>query len=95
MAANMLFAGMDPAQGQAQPRWSLDTNEPGMGPVVLTESGMPEPVVAGLAATGHNVAAGPALTPGWGPVSVIAIDDAGERIAAADPRISTARAAGD
>jgi len=95
MAANMLFAGKDSAQAQAQPRWSLDTGEPGMGSVVLVESGMPEPVVAGLAATGHTVTAGPALTPGWGPVSVIAIDGAGVRTAAADPRITTAHAAGD
>jgi gamma-glutamyltranspeptidase/glutathione hydrolase len=95
MAASILFAGMDPAQAQAQPRWSLDTVEPGMGSVVLVEPGMPEPVVAGLAATGHSVAAGPALTPGWGPVSVIAIDAVGIRTAASDPRVSTASVAGD
>ena len=95
MAASMLFAGRDPAQAQAQPRWSLDTAEPGTNSVVLVESGMPEPVIAGLAATGHTVAAGPALTPGWGPVSVIAIDAAGVRTAAADPRVSTASVAGE
>jgi hypothetical protein len=30
---------------------------------------------------------------GWGPVSVIMIDDDGTRIAAADPRVATATAA--
>ncbi|MEE9582933.1 MAG: gamma-glutamyltransferase [Acidimicrobiia bacterium] len=95
MAASLLFAGRDPAQAQAQPRWSLDTAEPGPGSVVLVEPGMPESVVAGLAATGHTVTAGPVLTPGWGPVSVIAVDTSGVRTAAADPRISTASATGD
>ena len=95
MAAAMLHADLDPAQAQGQPRWSISNGGSGSGSVVSVESGMPERVVSGLGAAGHTVTPGPALTPGWGPVSVIAIDTTGVRTAAADPRITTAVADGD
>ena len=95
MAAGMLYADLAPAQAQAQPRWTIPEAGNGTGSVVSVESGMPEQVVAGLAATGHTVTPGPALTPGWGPVSAIAVDTTGVRTAAADPRLTTATADGD
>lgn len=93
MAATMLHAGLGPAEAQASPRWHVETPS-GEESALLVEPGMPEAVVAGLVAAGHAVTAGPARTPGWGPVSVITLDGA-TRTGAADPRVSTARAGGD
>ena len=95
VAASLLHAQNDPAPAQEQPRWSIATAAEGTDSVVLVESGMAEHVVTGLVAAGHTVTPGPTLTPGWGPVSVIAIDAAGIRAAAADPRVPTATADGD
>jgi gamma-glutamyltranspeptidase/glutathione hydrolase len=93
IAAAMLHADLDPMEAQALPRWSIESAAEGS--VVFVEPGMPEQVVSGLGAAGHAIAPGPASTPGWGPVSVIAIDAGGVRTAAADPRVTTAAAAGD
>jgi gamma-glutamyltranspeptidase/glutathione hydrolase len=94
MAALVLHAGLDPAAAQAAPRWKID--DPGAGPSLLVvEPGMPEGVVAGLTARGHTVTPGPARTPGWGPISIVTIDDGGRRSAAADPRVTTATASGE
>lgn len=93
MVAAMLIAELDPTEAQALPRWSIEGTDEGH--VVVVESGMPEQVVTGLGARGHAIVPGPASTPGWGPVSVIAIDADGNRSAAADPRVSTATAAGE
>lgn len=94
MAAAMLYAGLEPAVAQQQPRWNIDSTGTDEGSVVVVEPRMPEHVVAGLASVGHTIVPGPALTPGWGPVSAISIDGAGRRSAAADPRITTAAAGG-
>jgi len=92
-AAALLFAaGLSPAEAQAHPRWHLESG-PGTGSLVVAESRMPEDLVAGLRRLGHPVAAGPALAPGWGPVSMIAVAADGTRTAAADPRMATAQAA--
>ncbi len=93
MVAAMLIAELDPIEAQALPRWSIEGTDE--GPAVQVESGMPEHVITGLGALGHTILPGPANTPGWGPVSVIAIDADGVRTAAADPRVSTATAAGE
>ena len=87
------WPGWDPASAQAQPRWHIDEAAADGGSVLVAESRMPEDLVAGLRRLGHSVAAGPALSPGWGPVSVIAAAADGTRIAAADPRVATAQAA--
>jgi gamma-glutamyltranspeptidase/glutathione hydrolase len=93
-------AGLDPGSAQASPRWSMDfegeAGTPGedafSGSAVVVEARMPEQIVAGLVGRGHRVSLGPDLPPGWGPVSVITLDAAGTRLAAADPRVSTAAA---
>lgn len=95
VAGTILFAGIDPAAAQSLPRWHIDDAGSVESSVVLVESGMPEEVVAGLAATGHSVAPGPDAAVGWGPVGVISIDPSGLRTGAGDPRISTAAADGD
>jgi hypothetical protein len=56
---------------------------------------MPDRVVTGLGDRGHTVEVGPDYPQGWGPVSMIAIDESGTRIGAADPRVTSATAAGD
>jgi gamma-glutamyltranspeptidase / glutathione hydrolase len=93
MAALLFLAGKDPASAQAHPRWHIEEAAADGGSVLVAESRMPEDLVAGLRRLGHSVAAGPALSPGWGPVSVIAAAADGTRIAAADPRVATAQAA--
>lgn len=93
MAALLRLVGLDPAAAQHVPRWSAATIA-GEASALEVESRMSDTVVAGLRQRGHQVDPGPAHAVGWGPVSVIAIDDDGTRRAAADPRVSTASAAG-
>jgi gamma-glutamyltranspeptidase/glutathione hydrolase len=100
MVALLHVAGLDPGAAQASPRWSMDfdgeAGTPGgdafSGSSVVVEARMPEQVVSGLGGRGHRISVGPDLAPGWGPVSVITLDTAGRRRAAADPRVSTAAA---
>ncbi len=93
VAALLFVAGLDPASAQAQPRWHIEEPAADGGSVLVAESRMPEDLVTGLRRLGHAVTAGPALSPGWGPVSIIAAAPDGIRTAAADPRVATARAA--
>jgi gamma-glutamyltranspeptidase/glutathione hydrolase len=94
VAAALLYNGDSPLQAQSRPRWNIAAD--GLSEsVVLVEPGMPEEVVSGLEGFGHTVVPGPARTPGWGPVSIIAVDSTGTRSAAADPRVTTATAGGE
>ncbi len=93
LAANLLYLGMDPTEAQSMPRWATEEFGPGSRSRLEVEDTMPSAVVAGLRTRGHAVEVVPAQ-PGWGPASIIRIDAAGTRHAAADPRISTASAAG-
>ncbi len=93
MAALLAHAGLDPAGAQLAPRWQIDIET--SDPAVVVEQRMPARVVEGLRSRGHRVAIAADWQRGWGPVSVISIDAAGHRSAAADPRISTATAAGE
>ena len=93
VAALLFVAGLGPAEAQAQPRWHIDDGAADGASVVVAESRMPEDLVAGLGLLGHSVVPGPALSPGWGPVSVIAVAADGTRTGAADPRVTTAQAA--
>lgn len=93
MAALMFVAGLDPEAAQARPRWHIEQAPADGSSALVVESRMPEDLVAGLVRRGHTVTPGPALSPGWGPVSVIAVAPDGTRAATADPRASTAQAA--
>ncbi len=90
--AQLMVAGRSPEEAQAAPRWHMDLAE--AESVVAVEVGMAEGVVAGLTARGHRVERPAGPRPGWGPISIIAIAPDGTRTAAADPRISTSKAAG-
>jgi gamma-glutamyltranspeptidase/glutathione hydrolase len=95
VAALHLLAGLDLNSAQATPRWQMDDRPDGAPSAILTEAGMPEDVVVGLASRGHLVSRGPELPAAWGPVSVISIAADGCRLAAADPRVTTAAAGAD
>ena len=92
VAAAVLAAGKEAPEAQSQPRWHID-QPGGAGSVVSVEARMPERVVDGLERRGHTVTVGPDLPAAWGPVSMIRIG--ATRTGAADPRVSTATAAGD
>jgi gamma-glutamyltranspeptidase/glutathione hydrolase len=94
-AALLHLARLEPGKVQTVARWHIDAAGDGGASVVVAEARMPEDVVVGLTRRGHVVSAGPAWSPGWGPVSAIAIAPDGTRRAAADPRVSTAYAAHD
>jgi len=94
IAALLFLAGLDPVAAQQSPRWSAGQIG-GEGSALSAEVRMPEQVVVGLRSRGHLVDRGPDLAPGWGPVSIIAVDPDGTRRAAADPRVGSAAADGD
>jgi gamma-glutamyltranspeptidase/glutathione hydrolase len=93
-AAQLFHVGLAPDEAQALPRWEMDHAAAGTGSALRVEAGMPRRVVAGLIARGHAVEPVADFPPGWGPVSIIAAGADGTRRAAADPRVSTATAAG-
>jgi gamma-glutamyltranspeptidase/glutathione hydrolase len=94
MASLMLHVGLEPEVAQTAARWHTDQAGERSGSHLVVEARMPEEVVAGLTRRGHVIDRGPDFPQGWGPVSVILLDDDGQRAAAADPRVSTASAAG-
>lgn len=94
IATLLLHVGLTPGEAQAAPRWHIDEVDPA-GSAIAVEADMPDAVSSGLADRGHAVEQRPARQVGWGPVSIIAIDEAGVHHAAADPRVSTASAQGD
>ena len=86
--------GLDPATAMARPRWSTDVPGPtSMDSRVMVEPGTPSSVVSELARLGHKVETLSYPQAGWGPMSVITINDNGLRTGAADPRVETATAA--
>ncbi|SDU54218.1 gamma-glutamyltransferase family protein [Jiangella alkaliphila] len=95
VAAFVLGAGLDPDEAQARPRWTIEPPEgPTGAPVpsgsrVRVEPDVPARVVDGLRRRGHEVVPVDGPQPGWGPVSVIQVDDAGWRLSARDPRVAT------
>jgi gamma-glutamyltranspeptidase/glutathione hydrolase len=94
IAALVLHARVSPAEAQAAPRWHSEGPEP-RGSAISVEHRMSDRIVTGLAERGHVVAIGPDYPQGWGPVSMITIDESGTRVGAADPRVTSATAAGD
>lgn len=95
IAAFVLGAGLDPDEAQARPRWTIEPPLGGTGaPVpsgsrVRVEPDVPARIVDGLRKRGHEVVPGDGPQPGWGPVSLVRVDDAGWRLSARDPRVAT------
>lgn len=96
VASFVVGAGLDPDEAQARPRWTVEppAAAPGRavpsGSRVRVEPDVPARVVDGLRRRGHEVVPADGPQPGWGPVSVIQVDDAtGWRLSARDPRVAT------
>ena len=92
VAVRCLRAGLEPSEAQARPRWIIDPID-GSNPVVAVEAHTPVRTIDHLRRLGHNVSVRSDVQHGWGPVSLITIDEQGKRTAAADPRLDTASAA--
>lgn len=97
-----LRAGVEAADAQARPRWIVEPIEDaslvtrsGRSPAnaIAVEAHTPQQIIDHLDRLGHRVEVRSDIQHGWGPVSLITIDDQGKRTAAADPRVATATAA--
>ncbi|HUO47048.1 MAG TPA: gamma-glutamyltransferase [Acidimicrobiia bacterium] len=92
MAIRLFHGGIDPGDAQARPRWMIDRFSAD-SPDIAVEASTPAPMVAALKDRGHRIEVRAETQHGWGPISVIAVDEHGLRTAAADPRVATATAA--
>jgi gamma-glutamyltranspeptidase/glutathione hydrolase len=92
MAIRLFGAGIDPGEAQQRPRWMIDQFEASQ-PEIALEDHTPSEVEVGLRGRGHRVVRRQETQHGWGPVSVITVNQDGLRNAAADPRVATAAAA--
>ncbi|MEA3510794.1 MAG: gamma-glutamyltransferase [Actinomycetota bacterium] len=92
VAANQLWAGLDPREAQRLPRWSIDAPAPGDLPTIRYEPRYAPSTIAGLTQMRHVVESAEPWEAGWGPVSTITLD--GGVHGEADPRVSTATALG-
>lgn len=92
VAANFFWAGLEPDSAQRQTRWVLDGFAEGEDPRLVIEERAEDHTVAGLVDRGHAVASAGPWETGWGPVSMISVQEPGVR-GAADPRVSTVMAA--
>jgi len=90
IAAAIYLLGLDPAEAQALPRWTLEEFGPAAPSSVLAEPTLP--AVAELEARGHRVRRLEMPQPGWGPVSIIRRRPDGSYVAAVDPRVETTAA---
>lgn len=91
VAAHLLYGDDPRAAVQPHPRWQVEGWAAGESPTINVEARTPDDVVAGLQQRGHRVERVPDWSGGWGPVSLIGIED-DEVFAAADPRVSTSAA---
>lgn len=91
IAARVVLGGADLDTAQAAPRWTVQEFGPRADPRFAVEPGLPAELLDDLRGRGHQIEELDESQPGWGPISLIAIDEAGKR-AAADPRVDTAKA---
>ena len=90
MAARLFGLGEAPAFAQAAPRWTMRHFGPDQPSQVLLEADVSPKITAGLARMGHSVEITSRRRKDWGPVSVIVVDEGGNRLAASDPRAEEA-----
>lgn len=91
VAARAIRGRMDLDEAQAAPRWTVADFGPSSQPSPRLEPDTTKNVRSGLEERGHGLVVMDEPQPGWGPVSLIEIDDQ-KRRAAADPRVDTATA---
>ncbi len=87
VAANLLAAGDQPGLAQVRPRWSTDSLSGSSQ--VSVEARMTDRIRAELEERGHTVTVRGEFEAGWGPVSMITVDEHGLRTGAPDPRVDT------
>ena len=91
LAAHLLYSDAPRALGQPLPRWQVEGWQGGGSHVVQIEERTPPPIVEGLEERGHTVERVADWNQGWGPMSVIGVDEDGV-YASVDPRVSTSAA---
>lgn len=91
VAAHLLYSDDPRAAVQTHPRWQVDGWGAGQSPKINLEARTSESVVTGLQERGHHVELVPNWNAGWGPVSLIGVED-DEVFAAVDPRVDTSAA---
>ena len=91
VAALYFHAGLNPAETQAQPRWTTSHLE-GDRSEIQVEGRMPADVIAVLDAKGHQIIVEDDWPRANGPVSMIELGATGLRTGAADPRVETTSA---
>ena len=92
LAANQLWAGLDPDAAQQQPRWTIDEIASGEPPMVRYEPRYAVSTIGGLSQKGHQLEPATPWESGWGPASTITVEDSVR--GSADPRLSTSAAFG-
>jgi len=90
IAADLHVGGSCPDDSQAFPRWVVHDLAPGSTSRVEYEPRFPRRTIAGLSERGHDLVPVDGWMTGWGPVSIIRIED--DLRGSADPRVSTAAA---
>lgn len=91
IAARAIFGGTPLDEAQDAPRWTTSLFGPGTTSQLAFEPGVPDSVLEGLRARGHEINVLDRRQPGWGPMSIIELDGTRRR-AAADPRVDTTAA---
>lgn len=89
LAGSLMGRSLAPGPAMAVPRWKLASTGTGESRLEV-EPGTPDQVVSSLRRRGHVVEVHSRPQPGWGPMSVIRVNDEGLRTGAADPRVDTA-----
>ena len=89
VAVHLMHGRLTPEESQSHPRWVIDQDPE----LLRIESTAADTTRRALAAKGHDVVQAAEREPGWGPVSMIRIEESGLRTAAADPRVATTGAA--
>lgn len=91
VAARAIRHGVPLDEAQAAPRWTVSDFGPGSSSRPRLEPEASDLMVEDLKARGHNLELTTGPQPGWGPLSIIAVDGP-DRRGAADPRVDTTAA---
>jgi len=91
VAGRAILGDTEIEEAQSAPRWAIREVGPGAPSIVAVEPGISKRIVDGLADRGHLIERLSKRQAGWGPLSIIELQD-GKRRGAADPRVDTTAA---